>query len=228
MVSPHTPHAKSEESQVKCLCSQFLTITRPWQWAIDTVHREQDKLSANVSIKPSLTVSSLFWPSLPALWNILAPEWQTIKQVCDLYPKLRRLCSLCLVQLPEEGKRDVRVYQDKLSTQTYTSIHSHTYTQSSLKFHHSWARVVTDVELRWGNERVIALVAEKGCWVDRAEVHQQLAHREEFPPYRKSQHRTCYTFPPVFSPQSVFLRLLSFWDLQGHHCRFGLKVLVET
>lgn len=30
MVSLYTPHAKSEESQVKCLCSQFLTIMRPW------------------------------------------------------------------------------------------------------------------------------------------------------------------------------------------------------
>lgn len=29
-------------------------------------------------------------------------------------------------------------------------------------------------------------------------------------------------------PPFLSLPLLSFWDLQGHHCRLGLEVLVET
>lgn len=81
----------------------------------------------------------------------------------------------------------------------------------------------------WGNQRVIALVAGKGRQADRGVVHQQLAHRrvfmgEEVPAFNLQTHLLLGSSPRP----SGFRRLLSLWDLQGHHCRFSLEVLVET
>lgn len=119
------------------------------------------------------------------------------------------------------GKARHRVYPDKLGTQTYTSIHSHTRLMEVLSFlNQSCDRRGA---LGWRNERVIALVAEKDA--GQTELWSINSWLTE-----KSSHPTgsCYSPPPVFSPHSVFLCLPSFRDLQGHHCRFGLEVLVET
>lgn len=143
MVSTYTPHAKSEESQVKRLCKSVSNYNE----AMASSHRYSAQRTEQAickcqhqsllnSLVPLLTfITSVVEHFGASVTDNKAGFKSTISTLNSVTAALNTPCSAAL-----RGKARRRgVYRDKLRTQTYTSIHSHTYThtQNVWKFYKS-------------------------------------------------------------------------------------------